>query len=217
VTAKTTPSAFTARLLLLLESRCLFNEPVYEEVIGSFVGEYFRDYEGREDAFLPVFLVNDIVRYWRTVCLNYEHSRGKRRSELRRDAGLRREYKLKNMKLKFSRVMTCYSAVSMLAWMHRSGTVSPDDIIRMAHRSPTERISDLGEEASLRDSARRVLEGYVWFLETLSSDKTSSIRWLARESNVAKADRHAMRYRDAFVDLLEAAGRDGQLLRYVLM
>ena len=182
------------------------------------MAEYFRDYEGKEDAFLPAFLVNDIVRYWRTVCLNYEYSRGKRLSELRRHASLRREYNLKNLKLKFSRVMTCYSALATLAWLHREGTVTPEDVIKMVLLSPTKRIARLGSaEPALREPAVRILEEYAWFLETLTGNKASSIKWLSRGSNVAKADRHAQRYREGFVDLLKAAGREGELLRYVLM
>jgi len=211
-------NAFTARLLLLLESRCLYNERVYQETVEAFVEEYFRDYEGKEDAFLPAFLVNDIVRYWKTVCLNYEYSRGKRLPELRRDASLRREYKLKNLKLKFSRVMTCYSALATLTWLHRDGTVTPEDVTKMVLRSPIQRIAHLGSAGpALRKPAVRVLEEYSWFVETLTGDKASSIKWLSRESNVTKADRHAHRYREGFVDLLKAAGREGELLHYVLM
>ena len=88
----------------------------------------------------------------------------------------------------------------------------------MVSRSPTQRIADLASaQSALRDLAVRVLGEYAWFLETLSRDKASSIKWLSRGSNVAKADRHAQCYRDGFVELLEAVGREGQLLRYILM
>jgi hypothetical protein len=76
----------------------------------------------------------------------------------------------------------------------------------------------LGEaEAALRESAGHVLGGYAWFLETLSREKTSAIRWLGRAGNHRIADNHARLYRDAFFDLLEAAGGGGQLLGYAWM
>lgn len=84
--------------------------------------------------------------------------------------------------------------------------------------SPTERIARLGEaDVLLRQSADGVLGEYAWFLDTLSNDKALSIRWLGGRANVAAAERHARLYRDAFVELLEAAGRGSQLLRYVWM
>ena len=211
-------NAFTARLLLMLESRCLFNEPVYEHVIGRVIAEYFRDYPGREKRFLPAFLVNDIVRYWKTVCLNYEHGRGERRDELVRSSKLRREYKLKNLKLKFSRVLTCYSALAMLAWLERRGAVSPDDVLAMVQLSPTQRIEKLATEClELHEPAARVLSEYAWFLENLSTDKASAVALLASAAGQRRADGRARAYREAFYELVNEAGKGGRLTRYVLM
>ena len=66
---------FTARLLLLLESRPLYNESFYENVMKKIIYSYYRDYHDHEDSFSPIFLINDIIRFWRTLCLNYEHRR----------------------------------------------------------------------------------------------------------------------------------------------
>lgn len=54
---------FMARLLLLLESRPLYNQRIYEKVIGQVVAAYFRDFPSHSDDFVPAFLVNDIVRF----------------------------------------------------------------------------------------------------------------------------------------------------------
>lgn len=65
-------NTFTARLLLLLESQPLLEETVYKEVIEEVVDAYWRDYEDHRDSFVPAFLGNDILRLWRTFCVNYE-------------------------------------------------------------------------------------------------------------------------------------------------
>jgi predicted nucleotidyltransferase len=65
-------NTFTARLLLLLESTPLVEANVYTDVISEVVLPYWRDYEDHQNDFMPAFLANDILRLWRTFCVNYE-------------------------------------------------------------------------------------------------------------------------------------------------
>jgi UTP:GlnB (protein PII) uridylyltransferase len=65
-------NTFTARLLLLLESRSLLGETVYKHVIKEVIRAYWGDYEEHKNDFVPAFLANDILRLWRTFCVNYE-------------------------------------------------------------------------------------------------------------------------------------------------
>ena len=65
-------NTFTGRLLLLLESRPLLEESVYREIADDVVAAYWRDYEDHKAKFMPAFLANDILRLWRTFCVNYE-------------------------------------------------------------------------------------------------------------------------------------------------
>jgi len=65
-------NTFTARLLLLLESRSLLGQDIYAEAIGQVIGSYWRDFARHENDFVPSFLANDILRLWRTFCVNYE-------------------------------------------------------------------------------------------------------------------------------------------------
>ena len=66
---------FTARMLLLLESTPIYGDLAYDDVIKKIVDSYFRDYPDHTSTFRPIFLVNDIIRFWKTLCLNYEHKR----------------------------------------------------------------------------------------------------------------------------------------------
>ena len=128
-------NTFTARLLLLLESRPLVGDDVYHEAIDSAISQYWRDYEGHESKFVPAFLANDILRLWRTFCVNYEA----RTSDV--PEAKKNKRRLKNYKLKYSRMLTCYSALVYLLALHNSaGTVTPDDVRGMVAKSPTERL-----------------------------------------------------------------------------
>lgn len=92
---------FTTRLLLLLESKSIHNNKLREECIKKIVDNYFKDGNGKD--FVPLFLLNDILRYWRTLCLNYERDRV--RSE---------NWWKKNLSLKFARKLTVFSTILLL-------------------------------------------------------------------------------------------------------
>ncbi|MBI3474278.1 MAG: hypothetical protein HY010_00975, partial [Acidobacteria bacterium] len=128
-------NTFTARLLLLLESCPLLEPAVYREVTEEVIAAYWRDYEDHKTDFMPAFLANDILRLWRTFCVNYE-ARTERVPVREKAKG-----KLKNYKLKHSRLLTCYSALLyLLAVYGREQTVSPTDALAMIGLTPTERL-----------------------------------------------------------------------------
>ena len=111
-------NTFTARLLLLLESHPLLEASVYKDVIEEVVAPYWKDFADHKGDFVPAFLTNDILRLWRTFCVNYEANTS---SEPTEENAKR---KSKNYKLKHSRLLTCYSALLyLLAIFRRQNTV----------------------------------------------------------------------------------------------
>jgi hypothetical protein len=56
---------FTARMLLLLESRPLVGSDTYDQILKRIIKDYCRDYPDHDEDFKPVFLMNDIVRFGR--------------------------------------------------------------------------------------------------------------------------------------------------------
>jgi predicted nucleotidyltransferase len=115
-------NTFTARLLLLLESKPLVEPDVYLEIIDEIIIAYWRDYEDHKSSFMPAYLANDILRLWRTFCVNYE-ARSDREPDFEKARG-----KIKNYKLKHSRLLTCFSAIIyLLAIFNKSNTVHPAD------------------------------------------------------------------------------------------
>lgn len=91
---------FTVRMLLLLESKCVFNIDIYKQFIRDSIDHYFRDKRGKK-TFKPLFLLNDLLRFWRTLCLNYELIRDNRD----------RPWRKKNINLKFSRMLTVFATI----------------------------------------------------------------------------------------------------------
>lgn len=56
-------------MLLLLESVGATNEDVHEVVTGELADRYLD--ESVKDFRVPRFLLNDVVRYWRTICVDF--------------------------------------------------------------------------------------------------------------------------------------------------
>lgn len=64
-----TNTNLTRRMLLLLESRELHGA-VREDAIDQILDRYLN--EGVKDFRPPRFLLNDVIRYWRTICVDFE-------------------------------------------------------------------------------------------------------------------------------------------------
>ena len=140
-------NSFTARLLLILESVPLVGKQVHQEIASDIITAYWRDYEDHSDSFMPAFLANDILRLWRTFCVNYEAFSDKT-PEMKKA-----KRKLKNYKLKHSRLMTCYSAIlQMLTLYRKNGTVTPKDAMIIFNLAPTTRIEELASTFFVKDA-----------------------------------------------------------------
>lgn len=121
--------------------------------------------------------------------------------------------KLKNFKLKHSRLLTCYSALAcLLALFKDKHTVSPTDAKEMVKRSPTERLEWLKSFPASTSPSHQVdhlLEQYERFLsETDASEEILVERFLDRETS-GRLFKEASQFGDGMFALLEAIGRDG--------
>jgi hypothetical protein len=162
-------NTFTARLLLLLESCPLLGADIYKDVTSEVLGAYWRDYSDHRNNFVPAFLSNDILRLWRTFCVNYE-------ANTETEPALKKaKRKLKNYKLKHSRLLTCYSAILyLLAIYGRHNTVTPENALQMIEITPTQRLEWLLEQSDLSEAhgeVRKVLGQYLQFLHTTNASE----------------------------------------------
>jgi hypothetical protein len=161
-------------LLLLLESRPLLGVTTYERTIDNVVAAYWRDYEKHKRQFMPAFLANDILRLWRTLCVNYEAGT---QSE---PAKKRAKRRLKNYKLKHSRLLTCYSALLYLLTTYlEKKSVPPDDAIAMIRLSPTERLEALLNRDAVKPAHQTIgalLAHYENFLQATNFSEDELIQ-----------------------------------------
>jgi hypothetical protein len=208
-------NTFTARLLLLLESQPLVEEDVYFDVIQEVIAAYWRDYEDHKSAFMPAFLSNDILRLWRTFCVNYE-ARTERVPEREKAKG-----KLKNYKLKHSRLLTCYSALLfLLAMFRKDKTVSPASALDMIKLTPTGRLEFLLSQKQLADAhstIERLLAQYEHFLDTTNASESELIdRFLDKKVSQELMDA-AYRFGDLMFEALNRIGQGDRFHRLLVV
>lgn len=208
-------NTFTARLLLLLESKPLVEDAVYQEIVRSVIGSYWRDYQGHQTEFMPAFLANDILRIWRTFCVNYE-ARTKREPEDKKAAG-----KLKNYKLKHSRLLTCYSALLyLLAVYNARRSVTPDDAFGMTKLTPTERLEWLLNQSELAHVAEEIttlLDQYDRFLASTNFPESELIaRFMDKDASHSYM-KAASEFGDTMFEVLTKMGDGSRFFRLLVV
>ena len=206
-------NTLTCRLLLLLESRPLFDQDGYKEIVERVLRAYWRDFEDHRGDFVPGYLANDILRLWRTFCVNYE-ARTKSDPEEKK---ARRS--LKNYKLKHSRLLTCYSALAhLLMDYNERQTVTIDDARGMVILSPTERIDAIGQRVTAASAyAGQIREMYEEFLSITDSTESDLVARFLDPSKRKHLMSQASGLGDAVYDLMCALRRDSRLDRLLVV
>ena len=208
-------NTFTARLLLLLESYPLLEQTVHREVIKEVIDAYWRDYNDHKKDFIPAFLGNDILRLWRTFCVNYE-ARTERVPKREKAKG-----KLKNYKLKHSRLLTCYSALLyLLAVYGKQSTVSPHNAIAMVSLTPTERLEWLLNQRDLtraHSTIRNLLSHYEAFLEFTNANETTLLRKFMSDKLSRAYMRAAYGFGDLVFEAMTAIGNGNRFHRLLVV
>ena len=203
---------FTARLLLLLESQPLFNDVLYEGILKEIIDSYWRDYPNHEASFRPLFLTNDIMRFWRTLCLNYEY----RRNHAAEDPDGRHRRDLKNLKLRFSRLLTCHSAVVLLSVNRDS--VSPEELLGIARLTPLDRLDRVAEEVpGTGEQVKEIKRAYAWFLDETARGKEDAIGWISESATRDDAFRRGREFGTQIYRLLCEVTAETDTMRFLVV
>ncbi len=208
-------NTFTARLLLLLESRPLVESAVYQEVIGEVIAAYWRDYEDHKTDFMPAFLANDILRLWRTFCVNCEARTARVPNEEKAKG------KLKNYKLKHSRLLTCYSALLYVLGVYcQRRTVTPTDAVEMTRLTPTERLEWLIRQPDLTRAhakAAELLSQYEKFLLTTNNQEKELVREFMDKETSQSHMKEAYAFGDILFEVLTSLGNGNRFHRLLVV
>lgn len=143
----------TRRMLLLLEGEWVFNESAFHDVKHKLLQRYLYDQPGEDRICL--FLLNDIIRYWRTMCVDFEHKiscGGK-------------PWRIRLVKLRFSRMLLYVSGV--LAIGQGYGLPYEEKLAKLRTlfgTYPLDRVQSV-----VGAKAEPVLEHYAAFLEALDT------------------------------------------------
>ena len=203
---------FTARMLLLLESVHLVNESLYKRMLHEVVESYFRDYPDHAEEFRPVFLINDIIRFWKTLCLNYEH----RRNKPEHDKASKRKQQVKNFKLKFSRLMSCFGTV--VAICASSTPVNRDFVIALTPMSPLDRFRNaVANLPELQPLVADVLADYVWFMDNTNLSAVELTALFDSRDEKINLFQRADAFGSKMFEVLDHVARKNGYSRYLVM
>jgi predicted nucleotidyltransferase len=171
-----TNANFTRRMLLLLESRPIGRRGAYDAVLPVILERYLTGdhgwIRGRASHGVPRFLLNDIVRYWRTVAVDYAYKQWTRDN---------RGWALRSAKLRLSRKLI-YAAglLYCLGFIDQEWAADPkmaqtdrkiqgiDRLQTLCALTPLDLLADSFMQSGLSDSAKDVFGAYDAFLGILS-------------------------------------------------
>jgi hypothetical protein len=172
----------TQRILLLLESRAVGHAEALERVLKLVLTRYVEDDRGllfgSKRSIVPRFLLNDIVRYWRTVTVDFVYKQ-RDRSE---------GWALRNLKLRMSRklifvggLLACFgfelrSPGSATPWLDADGKLVVPELVRFLGERIRVRPLDHLALAALRPrvtpaTALALFEAYDAFLGVLADQE----------------------------------------------
>jgi hypothetical protein len=214
-----TENGFTARVLLLLESQYLLNRNLYDELVLETIGFYYGDYATNREKFRPHALINDILRYWRTLCLNYEHSRSRHRSasdDSEVQTTFRAASALDNLKLRYSRLALCFSMIAVLS--SEPEGIPPERVRELCRTVPADRwklAAERDSHGAAQEVAVRLLAEYENFLE-LTADKAAILLRLRDAEERATLRRKASEFGDLVYELLRLVVPEDQFRRLVV-
>jgi hypothetical protein len=172
----------TRRLLLLLESKSIDargSKQAYERVVSGILNRYVQEDASfisakRRSGRLPRFLLNDVVRFWRTMAVDYANKHKAREGK---------GWALRNIKLRMSRKLLFVSGLFMCFSWPLKKHIGPDQsnivpklvdqLVEWTQRPPLDSLADI-VEAYAPDLSGDIFESYDAFLG-LNDQKTREL------------------------------------------
>jgi hypothetical protein len=153
----------TRRMLLMLESQPVAGDEVHrrcwERVLDGYLEDADRPYRP------PRFFLNDLIRYWRTICVDFV---GKER-----EGG--EKWGIRNAKLRTSRKVLFAAGLVPLLQAHRFDRVQRREYLAAQLAAPaTDRLAAAFLDCGARDAGVRALSAYDRWLGVLDDEPRRS-------------------------------------------
>jgi hypothetical protein len=149
----------TRRMLFLLEGEWLFNqegaESVRQEILNRYIGETVWDHH------LALFLLNDIIRYYRTMAVDYEFKT--------MEGSIPKPWGIRNIKLVFSRKLLYASGLFSVALTANLTSEKKKELLIRLFKLP---VIDRMTEICGISKMLPVRNSYCEFLERLADKDT---------------------------------------------
>src|SRR5258705_9304437 len=150
-------SKITRRILFLLEGEWLANQAFFDEVLTALLSRYVR--ENITSHQFALFLLNDIIRYYRTICVDFEFKTVQDTNP--------KPWGTRNIKLVFSRKLLYFSGILVVAETAQRSYLEKVKTLKTLLSMPViDRITAVCGPRSLQ-----ALELYDHFLDQLSREE----------------------------------------------
>lgn len=154
-----TNNSITRRMLYLLEGEYLTNQDRFLQLRRSILESYVGN--TRSDHQIAFYLLNDIIRYWRTIAVDYAHKTY--------GAPERKPWAIRNVKLVFSRKLIYASGLfSVALTADRREHHKVEILDRLFSMTPIDRVKYICGESQ----SKRLFELYDFFLSKMEDDAT---------------------------------------------
>lgn len=181
----------TQRILLLLESTAISDDTAHERVLRLILSRYVNDdrgiFYGSKLVLIPRFLLNDIVRYWRTMAVDFVTKQRERADG----------WALRNAKLRMSRklifvsgLLTCFSFElfgQYTRWTDENNKLSTPllvtALLERVRRTPLENLAETLLRPTVQPAtAKQIMDAYDGFVGLLADqDKRDRLKHLRLE------------------------------------